>query len=472
MNFETVIKGGTVVTDTETFKADIGIAAGRIAAIGGNLSGADNIDATGRLVMPGGIDSHVHLAQPAAPGIVMGDDFESGTRSAVWGGNTTVMPFCLQQRGDSLRASLAAYHREAAGKCYCDVSFHLIVTDPTPQVLGQELPALLADGYTSLKVFMTYEDMALTDRQILEVMTIAREHQGMVMVHAENIDIIRFKNEQLAREGKTSPVYHGASRPIPVEREATHRATTLAEIAGVPVMIVHISNGQALEEVERARARGVTVFGETCPQYLLLTEADMGGEGLDGGKYVCSPPPRDRQSQEACWRGLSEGVFDVFSSDHCPYRFDETGKLNSDAARGGYQWIPNGIPGIETRLPILFSEGVGKGRISLNRFVALTSTNAARLYGLHPQKGAIAEGADADIAIWDPELRMPITQAGLHHATDYTPFEGVDVTGWPITTLVRGRVVIRDRRMVGDKAWGIHHARGPAGRPAATASPA
>jgi len=461
MSFDLIIANGTIVTASDTYVADVAIRGGKIVAIGTDLGEATKtIDATGRLVMPGGVDAHVHLEQAGAPGVVMGDNFETGTRSAVWGGNTTVMPFCLQQKGESLRNALTAYHAKADGNCYTDVSFHLIVTDPTAQVLGQELPALLSDGYSSLKVFMTYEDMALSDYEILSVMSVAREHGALVMVHAENIDAIRYHNEQLAKEGKTAPIYHGKSRPIPVEREATYRAIALAEMADVPVMIVHVSNGETIEEIARAKRRGLKVLSETCPQYLVLTEEDMGGEGLEGSKYVCSPPPRDAANQDACWDGLSQGIFEVFSSDHCPYRYDETGKLTPDSSKG-YVWIPNGIPGIETRLPILFSEGVKKGRIDLNRFVALTATNPAKIYGLYPQKGTIAIGGDADIAIWDPELTRPIAHVDLHDGVDYSPYEGIEITGWPVTTIVRGNVMVEDREMVGDKSWGKHQARQP-----------
>jgi dihydropyrimidinase len=463
MTFDLIITNGTVVTASDTYVADIAVRGGKIVAIGTDLGSATRvIDATGKLVMPGGIDSHVHLEQPGAPGIIMGDTFETGTRSAVWGGNTTVMPFCLQQRGESLRAALTDYHARAEGNCYTDVSFHLIVSDPTPQVVGQELPALLSDGYSSLKVFMTYEDLALSDYDILNVMSVAREHGALVMVHAEGLDAIRFHNEKLAREGKTAAIYHGASRPIAVEREATHRAISLAEMVDVPVMIVHVSNAEAIEEIARAKRRGIKVFSETCPQYLVLTEADMGAAGTEGNKYVCSPPPRDAANQQACWDGLSQNIFEVFSSDHCPYRYDETGKLTPDSAKG-YVWIPNGIPGIETRLPILFSEGVKKGRITPSQFVALSATNAAKIYGLYPQKGALIVGADADIAIWDPDLTRTITHADLHDGVDYTPYEGIEITGWPVTTIVRGKVMVEDRQMVGDKGWGAYQARSSLG---------
>lgn len=440
--FDLIVANGTVATAADTFMADIGIRDGRIVALGQLSGGRETIDATGRLVLPGGIDAHVHLAQDGAPGIVMGDDFETGTRSAAFGGNTTVMPFCVQKRGQSLRAALKDYHGRAEGACYTDTSFHLIVTDPSEQVLGQDLPALVAEGYSSLKVFMTYADMVLSDYQILGVMKVARETGALVMVHAEGFDAIRFNTEQLEAGGGFAPKFHAVSRPEPVEREATHRAATLAELSDVPVMIVHVSGGAVIDEIARARSRGVKVLAETCPQYLVLEEADLDRDGMEGSKFVCSPPPRDRTAQEACWQGLIDGTFDVFSSDHCPYRFDDTGKLAPDGKRS-FRWIPNGIPGIETRLPILFSEGVKKGRIDINRFVALTATNPARIYGLR-NKGTIAIGADADIAIWDPDKRVVIGQDRLHHGTDYTPYEGLEVTGWPETTILRGQVVVRD----------------------------
>jgi dihydropyrimidinase len=459
MTFDTIIRGGTVATASDTFACDIGIANGQIAALGHDLGdAARTIDATGLLVLPGGIDSHVHLSQPSGPGIVMADDFESGTRAAAFGGNTTVLPFCLQERGHSLRQAVLDYHAKADGNCYIDVSFHLIISDPTEQVLGQELPALIKDGYTSFKVFMTYEDLALSDRQILEVMSVARETGALVMVHAENFDAIRFLTDRLERGGQTAPHFHGASRPIIVEREATHRAIALAELIDVPVMIVHVSNREAMEEIRRAQQRGLKVFGETCPQYLVLTEKDMEGLNMEGAKYVCSPPPRDVPSQSACWEGLQQGTFSVFSSDHCAFRYDTTGKL-TPKGRTSFRWVPNGIPGVETRLPILFSEGVVKGRIDLNRFVALSATNHARTYGLYPRKGTIAIGSDADIAIWDPTREVTISQEILHHGPDYTPYEGFRVTGWPVTTLVRGEVVVADGNLVGRKGAGQHLAR-------------
>src|SRR5437763_166359 len=278
MAFDTIIRGGTVATAADTFACDVGITDGRIVALGADLgNAAEIVDASGKLVLPGGIDSHVHLAQPSGPGIVMADDFESGTRAAAFGGNTMVLPFAMQQKGESLREVVKQYHVKAEGNCYVDVSFHLIIADATDRVLGQELPALVEDGYTSFKVFMTYEGMALTDMELLNVMSVARETGALVMVHAENYDAIRFLTDRLERAGHTAPKFHATSRPIPVEREATHRAISLAELVDVPIMIVHVSNGEAMEEISRAQRRGLKIYGETCPQYLVLTAKDMEG---------------------------------------------------------------------------------------------------------------------------------------------------------------------------------------------------
>jgi dihydropyrimidinase len=456
MNFDTIIRGGTVATASDTFACDIGIANGQIAALGADLGSAkDIVDATNMLVLPGGIDSHVHIAQPSGPGIVMADDFASATRAAAFGGNTMVLPFAMQQKGESLRQVVKDYHAKADGQCYVDVSFHLIIADASDRVLGQELPALVNDGYTSFKVFMTYEGLALSDLEMLNVMSVARETGALVMVHAENYDAIRFLTDRLERAGKTAPHFHAASRPIPVEREATHRAISLAEVIDVPVMIVHVSNREAMEEIARAQRKGLRVYGETCPQYLVLTAKDMEGLNMEGTRYVCSPPPRDEASQQACWEGLQQHIFSLYSSDHCPFRYDETGKL-APKGRTSFRWVPNGIPGVETRLPILFSKGVTEGRISLNEFVALTATNHAKTYGLYPKKGTIAVGSDADIAIWDPKRKVTISQSLLHHGSDYTPYEGIAVTGWPVSTMVRGKFVVRDQKLVGAKSDGAY----------------
>ncbi|NVP58618.1 dihydropyrimidinase [Rhizobium rhizolycopersici] len=453
MAFDTIVKGGMIVTAADRYIADIGIKDGRITALAAELSGADElIDASGLLVLPGGIDSHVHLSQPSSDASVMADDFESGTRSAAAGGTTTVLAFALQKKGQSLREAVAEYHAQADGKCHVDVSFHLIISDPTPQVLGQELPALIEAGYSSFKVFMTYDDLVLNDRQLLEVFAVAGAHGATVMVHAEGYDAIRFLSEKLEREGHVAPYYHALSRPEIVEREATHRAISHAEITGIPIVIVHVSGREALEQIRWARARGLKVSAETCPQYITLTADDLRdlNMGFEGAKYVCSPPPRDAESQAAIWQGLVDGTLELFSSDHCPFFFqDEDGRgKDTPKARTSFRWVPNGIPGVETRLAILFSEGVSKGRISLEKFVALTATNHARTYGLYPRKGTIAVGSDADLVLWDPNRKETIRQETLHHGSDYTPWEGFEVTGWPIATMLRGSVVMENGQVL------------------------
>ena len=466
MTLDLAIRGGTVVTAADVMRCDVGIRDGRIVALGEAVGPADRIiEADGLLVLPGGIDSHVHLDQFQGDDITMADGFASGTVSAAAGGNTCVIPFAAQRRGESLRGAVEAYHEKARGQALVDYGFHLIITDPTPGVLGQELPALVKDGYSSFKVFMTYDDMVLNDRQLLEVFDVAKQEGALVMVHAEGYDAITFMADRLERSGQTAPYYHGTSRPELVEREATHRAISHAELTGIPIMIVHVSGREAIEQIEWARRRGLKVFAETCPQYLVLTADDMKGLNMDmtGAKYVCSPPPRDAASQEAVWRALSAGVFQTFSSDHCPFRYADDAGKTGPKARTSFRWVPNGIPGIAARLPILFSEGVKKGRISLQDFVALSSTNHARMYGLYPRKGSIAIGADADIALWDPDKRVTLTQDVMHHGSDYTPYEGIEVTGWPVTTMVRGRTIFDDGRPVAPTGHGVFLPRGPSG---------
>jgi dihydropyrimidinase len=404
-------------------------------------------------VLPGGIDSHCHIAQLSSTGIMTADDFESGSRSAACGGTTTIIPFAAQHRGMSLRQVVSDYHRQAEGKAIIDYAFHLIVSDPTEQVLGQELPALIRDGYTSFKIYTTYDALKLDDRQVLEVLALARREGAMVMVHAENHDAIVFLTEKLLAAGKREPKYHAVAHAKIAEREATHRAISLAELVDQPILIVHVSGGEAIEQIRWAQARGLKVYAETCPQYLFLSEEDLDKEGLEGAKCMCSPPPRDKANQELVWRGLETGVFEVFSSDHAPYRMDASGKLRAGPAPH-FKQIGNGVPGLEVRLPLLYSEGVRKGRLTLEKFVALTSTNAAKLYGLYPRKGTIAIGTDADIAIWDPEREVTISQAMLHDAMDYTPYEGMRVTGWPVITLSRGEVVWADGEVKGEPGRG------------------
>ncbi|MGR3640851.1 dihydropyrimidinase [Alterinioella nitratireducens] len=463
------IRGGTIITAADRFNADIGVKDGRVTMIAADVGEAvEQIDATGLWVMPGGVDGHVHLAQPTGDGTVMADDFESGTRAAAAGGTTTVLPFAQQIKGTSLRACVEDYRKKAEGQCHIDVAFHLIVTDPTPSVLGQELPALVADGYTSFKVFMTYDDLMLDDGQMLEVFDTARREGALVMVHAEGHDAIRFMTKKLEDAGHTEPYWHAHSHSRIAEREATHRAISHAELTDVPIVIVHVSGPEPLEQIKWARARGRKVFAETCPQYIQLVADDLKGLNMDfeGAKYVCSPPPRDEASQEAIWQGLADGSFDIFSSDHAPFRIDGPGGTGKDnpRARTSFKWVPNGIPGVETRLQILFSEGIMKGRISAERFVELTSTNPAKLYGLYPRKGSITIGGDADIVLWNPEATGTIRQENLHHGPDYTPYEGLEVTGIPQQTILRGKTVARNGDVTGPLGAGEIMSRDASGR--------
>lgn len=448
--FDLVIRNGQIATASDVFYADIGVRDGVIAALGTDLGdAAEVIDASGKLVLPGGIDAHCHLDQPTGDESVMADDFSSGSVSAAFGGTTCVIPFACQMKGGSLRAAVQDYHQRADGKSVIDYAFHLIVTDPTEQVLGQELPALIRDGYTSFKIYTTYDALKLCDREILDVLSLARREDAMTMVHAENADAIAWLTEKLELAGQTSPRFHADARPGLAEREATHRAITLAEIVDVAMLVVHVSGGEAMEQIAQAQAKGLNIYAETCPQYLFLTAADLDLDGFEGAKHICSPPPRDAASQDSVWRGLKNGTFQIFSSDHAPFRFDDPKGKKVHGETASFVHVPNGIPGLETRLPLLFSEGVGQGRISLNRFVALTSTNAAKLYGLYPRKGTIAIGSDADITIWDPAREVTIRNDMLHHNVDYTPYEGRHVTGWPETVISRGETIVSDGTLHG-----------------------
>ncbi|MCY1194541.1 D-hydantoinase [compost metagenome] len=441
-DLDLVVRNARVATASDTFDSDIGIAGGRIVQLGLGLPpGRQEIDAAGRYVTPGGVDAHCHLDQPMEPPVRMADDFGSGTRAAACGGTTTVIPFAAQQKGQSLRAAVQDYHQRAEGRAHVDHAFHLIVSDPTEEVLKHELPQLIDEGYTSFKIYMTYDDLKLDDGQILDVLSVAREQGAMAMIHAENADCIEWLTKRLEASGRTAPRFHAHSRPMLVEREATHRAIALSELVDVPIMIVHVSGREAVEQIRWARAHGLSVFAETCPQYLFLTAEDLGiDDSYQGARCVCSPPPRNRENQQVIWNGLSDGLFTIFSSDHAPFRYDAPEGKKPGGEEVAFRHIPNGIPGIETRLPLLFSHGVLDGRITINKFVELTSTNPAKAYGLHPRKGTIAVGADADLVVWGTTPRA-IRNADLHHDVDYTPYEGIEVKAWPALTLARGEVV-------------------------------
>lgn len=460
--FDLLIKNGMVYTAVDSFEADIAVKDGKIIALGQNLGNAERvIDAEGMLVLPGGIDAHCHIEQESSTRIMTADDFYSGSVSAAFGGNTTFLPFAAQHRGQSLREVVDTARDRARTKAVIDYGLHLIISDPTEKVLEEELPALIKEGYTSFKVYMTYEMLKINDREMLDILALARKNGAMTMVHAENNEVITWITERLLTRGYHAPKFHAVSHAPIAESEASRRAIDLARLVDAPLLIVHVSEPEAARAILEARNNGLPIYGETCPQYLFLTAEDLNKNGMEGAKYCCSPPPRDKAAQEAIWLGLRNGTFQVFSSDHAPYRFDESGKFHA-GANPSFKQIANGVPGLETRMPLLFSEGVLKGRLTLNEFVALTSTNAARIYGLHPRKGSLAIGSDADITIWDPKWGRTITQDMLHDNMDYTPYEGMEVTGWPRIVIIRGRVAVEEETLKLDRGAGEFLKRTPA----------
>lgn len=469
MNFDTVIHDGQVVTAEGSYRADIGILNGSIEAIATKLSGGERrIDAGGRLVLPGGIETHCHIAQESSTGLMTADDYRSGSISAAFGGNSCFVPFAAQHRGQSIASVIETYDSRAAPNAVIDYSYHLIISDANEEVLNKGLPMAFARGITSFKVFMTYDLMNIGDGAMLDILTVAKTHGAITMVHAENNDMLKWMNRRLADAGLTTPRYHAISRPELAEEEAINRAISLAKLVGAPLFIVHVSTDGGASLVQKARQEGYPIFAETCPQYLALTREDLDRPGMEGAKFICSPPLRDAQTQEALWRHLRSGSLDCVSSDHSPYRFDATGKLANGEAPP-YPKIANGMPGIAMRLPWLFSEGVIGGRISMEDFVAQSATTAARIFGL-TNKGVIAPGKDADIAIWNPEARRVISVTDQHDNMDYTPFEGMEITGWPETVLTRGRMVVHKGELVAKPGDGKFIARAPS-RPGPGAVP-
>ncbi len=464
--FDTVIRGGLVATAADIMLADVGIEGETVTAIAKNLpAGKKEIDAQGKYVLPGGVDSHCHIEQPSSiSGKMNADTFLTGTRSAACGGTTSVICFSPQRQGWSLANSTADYH-ERAKKAAIDYTFHLIINDPNEDVMAT-LPSLIADGHRSIKIFMTYDSNRVEDAGVLKLMALARENQAFLVIHAEHHEMIKWQTQRLLDAGLTDAKYHAWSKPAVVEREAVHRVVSMAELLDQPVQIFHVTCAEAAEEIHRAQQRGLKVFGETCTQYLVLTADDMDRADGEGAKFVCSPSPRTPADIAALWGYLKTGVLGMVSSDHAPTNFNVPSEHSSDlklpdGPNTPFPKIPNGVPGLETRLPVLFHEGVTGGRITLDQFVALSSTNPAKLFGLYPRKGTIAPGSDADIAIWDPEKQVTIRQENLHHAIDYTPYEGFRVKGWPVTTLSRGKVVADGGDFVGKEGHGRFLARAP-----------
>ena len=452
--FELKISNGTVANSTETFTADIGVSDGKIVALGKKIGDAERvIDAGGKYVLPGGIEAHCHIEQESSSGLMTSDDYYSGSVSAAFGGNTCFVPFAAQHRGQSLKDVLETYHGRAGPKSVIDYSFHLIISDPTDEVLHEELPQAIAQGITSFKVYMTYDRLIVDDGQLLDILTVAKKHGALTMIHAENNAMIKWMSEKLLDGGHGAPKYHALSHPRTAESEAINRAIALSSFLDTPILIVHVSTEAGARIIAQARYDGHKVFGETCPQYMFLNAEQMDLPGMHGAKLCCSPPLRDRASQEGIWRCLQNGTLQVYSSDHAPYRFDDTGKLHA-GPQAEFPKIANGLPGIELRLPLLFSEGFMNGRITLNHFVALAANNVSKIYGLDHCKGSITEGLDADIAIWDPEVKREIKAADMHDNMEFTPYEGMHITGWPTTVIQRGEVIVEDNELKVDRGAG------------------
>ena len=447
MRFDTIIKNGTIITAIDTTLADVGISAGKISAIAAQLP-AENathvLDATNLLLLPGGIDVHTHLDMPFG-GTTSADDFQTGTIAAAFGGTTTLIDFAIQYKGQTLRHAFDAWMKKAHDKATIDYAFHCIITDLGSAQL-EEMADLIREGVTSFKLFMAYPGVfMLDDASIFRAMSQAAKHSGLICMHAENGGAIDVIVQQALAEGKRAPKYHALTRPTTAEAEATSRAIALAEMAGCPVYIVHLSCNDALEKVREARDRGLPVYAETCPQYLYLSLENMDAPGFEGAKYVFTPPLREKWHQEKLWHGLAHDTLQVVSTDHCPFCFKEQKELGKD----DFTKIPNGGPGIEHRLSLIYTGGVHGKRFSPNRFVEVVSTAPAKLFGLFPRKGTIAVGSDADLVIFDPNEQQVISAKTHHMRVDYSMFEGIQIKGVPKTVLSRGRPVIDAGQFVG-----------------------
>ncbi|KAL1297266.1 hypothetical protein AAFC00_004825 [Neodothiora populina] len=473
-DYDLIIINGVVATPESSQALDIGIKDSKIKTLAapGQLKDSTakrTIDAQGAYVTPGGVDAHVHLEEPPLFGKgSSADTYETGSRSAICGGTTTMITFAPQQKSmDSLLSTLSTCHEKADRKCYVDYSFHLLVSNPSATALA-EFATLREKGISSLKIYMTYAALQLDDGQILDVLLEARKQGITTMIHAENGAVIDWMTKKLEEKQLFAPKWHVTSHPPVAEVEATYRAISLAEFLDVPILIVHVSSPGAAKHIREAQGRGLPVYAETCPQYLFLTRKDLDRDGFEGAKYCCSPPPREGEADhEAIWRGLEDGTFTVLSSDHCPFLYDDavTGKkrcISDDFPVGHFKYVPNGLPGIETRLPLAMSAS----RLNICKFVEVTSTNAAKLYGLYPRKGTILEEvSDADLVVWYPGGEMEsfeLKNEMLHHAVDHTPYEGRTLSQWPRYTILRGHVAWdRDNGgLIGGKD-GVFLPRGP-----------
>ena len=467
---KTLIKGGRIVTAVDDYLGDVLFEGGRIEAIGRTLEVADAEvhDATGLLLMPGGVDVHVHMETPMGNGIETCDSFETGTISAAFGGTTTIVDFAMQNKGESPKAALDRRLESAERQCVVDFGFHSILTDVSKAALS-ELPDLVTkEGVSSIKLYMAYPDILMVDdAAIYKTMRKVGGHGGMVNLHAENGVVIQALIEEALAEGNASPRYHQLTRPQLMEGEATHRVIRIAELAEVPVYIVHLSAKEALEAVVEARDRGIHAFAETCPHYLFLDKSEYDRPGFDAAKFVMTPPLRDHDCQQALWRGLKFDDLQIVATDHCPFCFNEKahGLLKSkQLGKDDFSKIPNGAPGVEFGLPLLYDGGVRAGRINLNRFVQLVATAPAKMFGLFPRKGTIAVGSDADIVVFDPNERHVLSAESHHSNVDYSLFEGREVTGRVSKVFSRGELIVDGDKWLGRTGRGRFQRRSASGR--------
>ena len=445
MKFDTIIRNGTIVTATDIFKGDIGIKDGKINKIGMELEeeGEKIIDAKGKYIFPGGIDPHTHLDMPFG-GTFSSDNFETGTIAAACGGTTTIVDFAVQPKDKDLKETAEIWREKSDGKAVIDYGIHMNISHIDDEILN-EIPFMIKEGYPSFKVFMTYKGMRVDDGTLFKTLKKVSENGGLTCVHAENFHIIECNVEILLKEGKTAPKYHAISRGSLVEGEAVGRAINIAKMAEAPLYIVHNTCKEAVFEIARAREEEYPIMGETCTQYLLLSEDEYYKEGFEGAKCVMSPPLRSKDNFKYLWKAIRNNTLQVVATDHCPF-FMKQKELGKDS----FDKIPNGAPGIELRMALLYTYGVLKNEININKFVEVTSTNAAKIYGMYPKKGTIAVGSDADLVIFDPDKEIEVTVDILHENVDYTPYEGFKLKGFPEVTLSRGEIIAKNGKFVGE----------------------
>lgn len=461
----TLIKNGTVITAGDSVQADVLIEDEKIVLIGRDLPEAGHkiIDAAGLLLLPGGIDVHTHLELPFG-GTVSSDDFFTGHKAAAFGGTTTHIDFAIQPIGGSLRQGIGEWHHKAEGKVAIDYGFHVAITDLRDEVM-QEIPQVIDEGVTSLKLFMAYKGLfQVDDTTLFRAMMTAAENGMLIMVHAENGDVIADLTAKLLAEGKTEPKYHAVAHPALAESEATARAVALAGIAGAPLYVVHMTCEEAVEQLVLGRDKRLPVMGETCTQYMFVFEDDLARPNYEGAKYVCSPPVRKPKDAEVLWKALANNTLQAVSTDHCPFWFEGgvQGRIaGKELGKPSFDKIPNGMPGIEDRVPVMWHYGVNGGRFSANRFVEITATNPAKIFGLYPRKGTIAVGSDADIVLWDPEKEHTISAKTHHMNTDYNVYEGRTVKGWPVRTMLRGTSIVIGDTWHGREGSGVFLRRSP-----------